>query len=105
MKTFREAVCQRFDISPEAYEQEVLWRCFYPPALALGRILWHLCPVYFDADLDLIQQVADCNSASEVRLELNDHRYHQPPKGLARRFLRIRLSGRRLVDLAALVMQ
>ncbi|MCU0784923.1 MAG: hypothetical protein MUF81_12950 [Verrucomicrobia bacterium] len=82
MKTFREAVCARFDISPDAYEQEELWRCFFPPALAPG-----------------------CMSVSEVRLELNDHRDHRRLAGLRRRILHLRLSGQRLVNLAGMVMQ
>lgn len=104
MKTFREAVCERFDISPDAYEQELLWRCFFPSALALGKLLWLVNPDYFNEDLELIRNVADCVRVAEVRLELNNHRYHRPLRGLAQRILRLRISGQRLVELATLVM-
>ena len=105
MKTFREAVCGRFDISPDAYEQEVLWRCFFPPTLALGKLFWHLHPAYFDEDLEVIRDIAGCVSVSQVCAELNDFRYHHPLRGLPRRFLRVRVSGQRLVELAALVLR
>jgi hypothetical protein len=103
-KTFREAVCERFDISPDAYEQEVLWRCFFPSALAPGKLLWLVNPAYFNDDLDLIRNVADCMSVAEVRRELNDHRYHRPLAGLGRRILHLRVSGQRLVNLAGMVL-
>jgi hypothetical protein len=105
MKTLREAVCERFDISPDAYEQEVLWRCFFPSALVPGKLLWHVNPAYFNEDLELIRNVAGCESVSEVRTELNDHRYHRPLAGLGRRILHLRVSGQRLVNLAEMVMR
>jgi len=104
-KTFREAVCERFDVSPDAYEEEVLWRCLFPSALAVGKMLWLVNPGHFDDDLELIRNVADCLSTSEVRTELNDFRYHRPLKGFGRRFLHIRVSGQRLVNLADMVLR
>jgi hypothetical protein len=104
-KTFREAVCERFDISSDAYEEEVLWRCFFPSALAVGKLLRLVNPGYFNEDLELIRHVADCTSVSEVRTELNDYRYHRPLAGLGRRLLHLRLSGQRLVNLAVMVLR
>ena len=105
MKTFREAVCERLDISPEAFEEEVLWRCFFPHTVVLGKILWLLKAAHFDEDLEMIREVAGCVSVSQVCAELNDFRYHHPLRGLPRRFLRVRVSGQRLVELAALVLR
>lgn len=102
-KTFREAVCDRFGVAPAGYEQEVLWRCFFPSTLGIGKLLWLVKPDYFRDDLELIRDVADCVSVNEVRTELNDHRYHRPIKSFLRRILRVRVSGQRLVDMASLV--
>ena len=102
-KTFHEAVCERFGVAPEAYEQEVFWRCFFPSALGPGKMLWLVNPAYFHDDLQLIRDVADCMSVNEVRGELNDHRYHRPIRGFLRRVLHVRVSGQRLVDVASLV--
>ncbi len=104
-KTFCEAVCERFDISPDAYEEEVLWRCFFPSVRAVGKLLWLVNPARFNEDLELIRNVADCMSVTEVRTELNDHRYHRPLRGFGPRCLRLRVSGQRLVELAALVLR
>lgn len=105
MNNFREAICERFDISPDAYEREVLWRCFFPTSLVVGKLLWVVNRSYFNQDLELIQAVGECTSVSEVRAELNDHRYHLHLRGFARRFLHVRLSGQRLVNLASLVLR
>ena len=104
-KAFREAVCERFGISPEAYEQEVLWRCFFPSVLPVGKLLWRLAPAYFKSDLDLIRSIADCASVSELRTELNYQRNLRPLQGLGRRFLHLRISGQRLMNLAVMVMR
>ena len=99
MKTFRQACCEKFGISPEAFEEEVLWRCFYPKAVPLGKLLRRLNRHCFDSDFELIRQIADCTTASEMRAEMNEFRYHRPIFGFRRKVLRIRLSGQRLVNL------
>lgn len=101
VKTFRERCCEELGIPPEAFEEEVLWRCLYPDTVWLGKLLWQINPRCFDPDIELIQQVSDCTTASEMRAELNDFRYHQPVCGFLRKVLRIRLSGQRLVDFAS----
>ena len=103
-RTFRDAVCERFGIAPERYEQEVFWRCVLPSTRWLVRLLWRMRPVYFRQDLELIESVADCTSVSEVRSELNSFRYYYRPRGFGRRLLHLRLSGQRLLRLAAQVL-
>jgi hypothetical protein len=102
-KTFREAVCDRFRIPPERYTEEVFWRCVFPWTLLLVRLLWWLRPAWFRQDLELIESVADCTSVSEVRAEVNSFRYYYRPRGFGRRVLHLRISGQRLMALAALV--
>jgi hypothetical protein len=101
MKTFREACCERFGISPEAFEEEVLWRCCYHRAMLLGTLIRHVNQRYYDLDLELIRQIADCTTVGEMRAEMTEFRYHHPIRGYLRKVLRIRLSGQRLVDLGA----
>ncbi|MCX8089836.1 MAG: hypothetical protein N3I86_02725 [Verrucomicrobiae bacterium] len=102
-KTFRDAVCERFGIPPERYAHEVFWRCVFPSTRLPVRLLSRVHPAYFRQDLELIESVADCTSASEVRSELNNFRYYYPIRGFGRRVLHLRISGQRLVELAALV--
>ena len=102
-QSFREAVCERFGIPPERYTEEVFWRCVFPWTLLLVRLLWWLRPAWFRQDLELIESVADCTSVAEVRAELNSFRYYHRPRGFGRRVLHLRISGQRLMALAALV--
>jgi hypothetical protein len=102
MKTFREACCEKFGISPEAFEEEVLWRCFYhPKAVPLGKLLLRINRRCFDPDFGLLRELADCTTVSDMRTGMSDFRYHRPICGFFRKVLRIRLSGQRLVDLGA----
>ena len=100
-KTFREAFCERFQIRPEDYPERLLWRCHHRRALPLGRLIWRRDPHFYDMDMELIRSVADCTTLSDVRMELNDFLYHNQAHGFWRRFLHVRLSGQRLVNLAA----
>lgn len=71
----------------------------------LGKWQWRFDREYFDTDLELIRAAGDCTNLSDLRGELDNHRYHNPVSGLRRRFLRLRLSGQRLMDLAAKFIQ
>jgi hypothetical protein len=101
MKTFREACCETFGTSFGAYEEEVLWRCFYPKAVLPGKLLRRINPRCFDPDLELVRQIAECTTVNEIRAEMGDFRYHRPLCGFLRKVLRVRLSGQRLVNLGA----
>lgn len=104
LKTFREAFCERFNIRPDLFGEKVLWRCHHRRSLPLGRWIWRHKRAHYDADLDMIRAVAECTSVSELRAEMNDFLYHNPPKGFLRKTMHVRLSGQRLVDMAAKIM-
>ena len=104
-KTFREACCEELAISAEAFEERVLWQCLHPRGLRLGKLQWRFNRHYFDTDLELIRTLADCRSLSDMRGELDDHRYHNPVSGLRRSILCLRMSGQRLMDFAAKFIQ
>ncbi|MBI5478009.1 MAG: hypothetical protein HY906_04090 [Deltaproteobacteria bacterium] len=100
--TFREACCERFGVGPEAFEDAVLRHCLYPHARPVARLLRRRARRgYFDPDLDLIRAVAECTGLSAMAATLNVHRYHHADAGFWRGLLRVRLSGRRLMDLGA----
>lgn len=101
--TFRDAVCRRFGIAPERYEREVFLRCVFPAVGWLARLVWRVRPGYFRRDRELIESVAECTSLSEVRAELNRFRSYNRPRGFGRRILHLRVSGQRLIRLAAQV--
>lgn len=99
--TFRAACCERFGVSPETFEKELLWHCVPRRAVGLGKLIWRLRPSYFEPDLELIRDVSQCTSASAVQAELNCFRYRNRTSGFCRKVLGVRLSGRQLVKLAA----
>src|ERR1041384_5730148 len=100
-RTFRQTYCERFNIAPEAFERAVFWQCLYPHEGLLARVIERLRPGFFDGDLELIRTVGDCTSSADVSVEVGDYRYHQPPTGVWRRVIRVRVSGQRLLDLSA----
>jgi len=100
-KTFRAACCERFRFPPDAFEEKVLWRCHHRRGLPLGKLVWRFNPELYGPDLELLQQVGECTTVNELRSELSDFRYRHHNHGLCRKVLHVRLSGQRLVDLAA----
>jgi hypothetical protein len=104
-KTFREACCEKLGIPEGAFEEAVLWQCIPPRHLLIGRVRWRFDRAYFKHDLELIRAVADCASLEDLHAELSYHRSRNPSNGFQRGFLRARLSGQRLVDLASIVLR
>ena len=100
-KTFREAFCERYGFAPEAFEQNVLWRCHHRRGLVFAKIFLWFDPNHYYNDLEMIRAVADCVTVEEVREEIGDFSYHHPNAGFWRGFLHVRLSGQHLVDMAA----
>jgi hypothetical protein len=100
LKTFREACCERLGIFGEAFERDVLLQCIPPQHLLIGRLVWRFGRGYFRKDIELIREVANCTNLGELHTELSDHQYKNSNRGFWRGFLRLRLSGQRLVDLA-----
>jgi hypothetical protein len=98
-KDFKSAFCERFGCGPDEFRQTVLWRCFYPHAQGLGRLLFRIVPSQFDTDIEMIRQLESCTDFHELRTELEDYRSHNPHHGFFRGWLKIRLSGQRLLDL------
>jgi hypothetical protein len=100
-KKLRQVCCEKLGIPSEAFEERVLWQCFYPRHVLLGKLLWCLNRKCFNDDLELIRLAGNCTSLSEVRTELGAYRYQHPPSGFRRRVLKARVSGRRLLNFAA----
>jgi hypothetical protein len=98
-RSFRDAVCQHFRCAPEAYGETVFSHCLYPHATWPARLIRRFIPDYFYSDFELIRLVANKTEAEELRTEVRLHRFEYPPETLLRRFLRVRLSGQRLLDL------
>jgi len=98
--SFRELYCEKFPCLPERFAEDVLWRCVYPRAKMLARLLWRIDRGYFAPDFHLLEEVAEMTDNESMVSEINDARYRFKPRGLLRGKLRVRLSSQKLRDLA-----
>jgi hypothetical protein len=97
---FRERFCDHFTCKTEDFEKHFLFACLYRHAALLGRLFYYLDKRFFKDDLKLAAIAGVTLSRSELRREILNHRYENPPKGILHGTFRIRVSGRRIMDLA-----
>lgn len=100
---FRDAVVERLGCKTEDYETAVLWHCLYSDSTFIPRQLWRLNPSYFDPDLDLIRQLGNVRRFRDFEHIVNHYRKENSPQGFFRGALNIRVSGKKLIKLAARV--
>lgn len=98
--SFGDLFCETYKCLPEEFREKVFWLCLYPQAILLARLIWHLNQAYFQPDVELVERVRTLTSSAAVRLELNGFRYHHRSTGFFRGFLKVRISGQRLLNLA-----
>jgi len=103
-RSFRDAFCQVTGCGAEDFEIRVFWRCLHRRSLAISALIYLMRPTYFSFDFQTIRQLGVATSFEEFGAEIDsfrsDNRRHG---GLLRRTLRVRVSGRRLMDLIALL--
>ena len=97
--SFCDLFCKAYCCSPQEFDERLFWHCLYPHAVGLARLLWRLNRAYFEPDLELVRQVKFLTRADEVVLEIEGFRLHRRA-GLLRGLLKVRISGRRLLDTA-----
>lgn len=99
-KTFKEAFCERFRCPPERYEQSVFWRCLHRHAIPVAMLIRWINPEVFREDFDLIREIGGMNDPFLFRGEVDYfHGRNVRHDGLLRRYLRVRVSGRRVLKL------
>jgi hypothetical protein len=98
---FRSAFCKKFQCSMQDFDKRVFWKCLYRHAVPLAACLYWTKREFFQPDLELIRSLASTTTFSEVRAEASFIRHDQRmQEGFLRGTLRIRISGRRLANLA-----
>jgi hypothetical protein len=98
---FCAAFCEKFQCSVEDFDKQVFWKSLYRHALPFAAFLCWANREFFQPDLDLIRSLASTTTLSEVKAEASFIRHDQRMQdGFLRRTLRIRISGRRLMNLA-----
>jgi hypothetical protein len=99
-KTFRDLCCRSLGIPAEAFEKKVLFECLPRYHLLVGKLVWYFNRSFFKPDLELIRTAGDCTNMRQLGSEMMFYRYNPRVVGFQRRFLRARISGRRLLKFA-----
>jgi len=100
--TFQEAFCARFHCPAAQFHERAFRRCLYSHAVPIAPVLRRLAPAFFREDLQLIQQIGLDRDLEEVDAALSDFQYvNRARQHWLRTGLKIRLSGRRVRELAA----
>ena len=94
--SFAELFCQKRNLAPDRFVEEVLAETLYPHAHILYVLFVWLRPDYGAADLDFIGGVGRLTRLQDFWLEAEDFGHHPQNFGLLRQRLRIRVSARRL---------
>ena len=98
--TFKEVVCRRHGIAPADFVEFTFDFCLFPYARPAVRVLRALRPSFFASDLKMIESVADISDRKLVQKTLDRHRENFPVRGLLRRHLQLRVSGKKVLRLA-----
>jgi hypothetical protein len=99
-KNFRDAFCERYGYSSESYEKRVFWRCLHRRSLPIALVVYAVHRAYFALDFRLIRQLGSAQNLREFQGEIEGFRYDYRMEGrLLRKVFRLRLSGRRLMNL------
>ena len=100
MKTFEERYCAATGCTPEEFPRKVFWRCLHRHALPVAPVILLLNDDYFSLDRELIAEVRKAEKMNHVWEEVRQYFVSPKHEGLLRRRANIRLSARRLINLA-----
>jgi hypothetical protein len=102
--SFKMAFCAAYHCPPERYESKVFWRCLYLHSLPLALVGYVFFPSLFAQDRQLISAVADLSEMRELMAEADSFASeNRMNRSILRHTLYLRISGRKLVKLAAAV--
>jgi len=99
MATFAEAYCTHTGCPPDKFSQRIFWRTLHWHALPLAPFL--LLGDYFESDRSLINACGRASRMHEVFDEARDFPYNPQNSSWLHRHANLRVSTRRLRDLAA----
>jgi len=99
MPTFAESYCARTGCPPEKFRRRILWRTLHWHALPFAPLL--LLGGYFESDYSLISACGRASRMREIFDETRDFPYHPQNSSWLHRHANLRVSTRRLRQLAA----
>ena len=101
---FLSLYCEKFGLTSDCFETVVFWKTLYPHAKLVGYVL---CPLYreiFASDIDFIRRVGLVESIKEYNGMEARYRQSMVYFSSFRRGMRMRVSMRRLRDVAKKVL-
>jgi hypothetical protein len=101
MDTFAARYSARHGLSTEKYEPTVFLRSLYPHARLLHPLISFIVPNFFEADHHLVDTMGRTTRLREFGSACMVYRHHLAHASAARRFLRLRVSVRRLYHTTA----
>jgi hypothetical protein len=97
-ENFRMSYCRCFQVTESAFATSVFYKTAFAHFKPVAAVLLRFFPGLFREDFEMIRSLGETKTAAEFIRELNSFRY-QRIRG--RDTLRLRVSGRRLLDLRA----
>ena len=89
----------------KSFDEEVFWQALYPHARPFAKVVWYVWRPFFQKDLELIKRIGAVASTQEANFEIDYERYQRPDHGFLRGFLRLRVSGKRLIHLVRKILK
>ena len=104
--TFEKLFCRSRSCRAEDLEIKVLWRCLYHSStLPLAWLVLRFDPDFFRADFQMISEIKEATTHSQVRNILSDHHTEFLKKSFLRNRLKLRVSRTKLISLARAVLR
>lgn len=100
MKTFEEHYCEATGCTVEEFPRKIFWHCLHRHALPVAPVILLLNDDYFSLDRELIAEVRKAEKMNQVWEEVRQYFVSPKHEGILRRRANIRLSARRLINLA-----
>jgi hypothetical protein len=100
MKTFEEKFCEVSGCSREDFSRKIFWKCLHRHALLLAPIILVFRSDYFAPDRELIAHLRRAEKMNDVWEEVRQYFVSPKYHGWLRRRANIRISARRLIELA-----
>jgi hypothetical protein len=100
VRDFKTAFCARMECKPRQFEKKLFWETVNPDLRVLVFFIRCFYPGFFRRDREYIQRIGTATNKEEILAIVNklpfDPKFNQ---GFLRGFLRVRILGRRLVQI------
>src|ERR1700679_843851 len=100
MKTFEERYCEATGCAAEDFSRKIFWTCLHRHAVPVAPVILFINYEFLSLDRELIAEVRKAEKMNQVWEEVRQYFVSPKHEGLLRRKANIRLSARRLINLA-----